>query len=1495
MSQQSKRADLNKAVTLYTKRLLHALTEGNPVEQEEIDALNEMREAAGLKPLAIAITTQGKAPEPKQQRAPEPERKQPQSERKPSGQQYTRQQDADHDPESVAMVPISVGGNRTNAHLMPDNAQWTNRFMIRSESSNRLYTIAQNKNRRYWGCNCPGWISRRNCKHLRALGLPGNEAPYEAKLNKGASVLANRFPVRFAGEEYSELAHVLAAELIHSDNELSKMMETVPEVQGGAHIEGPEAGPSNDEFHENTHEEFGVPVTDGKLKPTERPNLTAIKDAIEGKAEMEIGKPVAEKQEEVAIAEAVRDDKAMNPGTTQEVSAKPGTQIIINVGSKSAAKKCTNCKTNLGGWEFGKTLGCHDCNGEFCSAKCVDEHETKTKHGKTAAKKVAYVSHCPGHRNSKGELAEWCIKQHNTDKILESFKSEGAAKEGLKNMESHKHGADEGGAWSISGVTPNTETTDDVNAALKRMKANKTAADHVHTPHDPDTTQTVCEYCGIDMEYDGVADVWSCGDGTAVSDEELAGDEEVPRWVDAHSVNCAKCGELVDERECVPGPDGVGDICPKCQGKQGAEGLGGENQPGATAGHAGGMFGGSDLEGPDFKVGFTFRGTAREASFSSLKEAHAFIKSASAKFGKMAGDWTMKCPACGGSATKQNREDSYVCPKCGWNSHTAAPKKASAKTADSVNRYEPADWITPNAAKKLIAEELTKRGMPFEKLKAKTVGFSDLARGSALFVQIYGAKPDPQYAEIKQLAKQNGFLIEVHGPGIVGSQKEAAVDPAKRNLVLELLKGQNLTTGEIEKRLGGGKYTNMAYPVLQELAKEGLVKHKQMRWYLKAAATSKIAIPVVSPGICPECDPRGMGPEEELCRSCGRCGDCCMCPEFKTEEGAETAECKYCYSPVAPGHNFCSEECMNSFNEEDGGMPPRGVMGADKKAERTIMPAQSTKPSGAYGYQDISGKAMPIAQPVEKSAPSWVTSSKKYNVKRAGEPMPSSFSIETRMSEGHPLSGDAGIRTIADQLNTIYKDLKMKNPQGFMDSFEQQLPARMMEIGKQHGVQVEHNPEDNVFRFYDQAGASTKGQKHEELQASDKTAGPTKAKRLLQQAARLVFQMSQQNAAGLIDMNKMEGLCSQHATAAEVAKLMIDGYNPQIMFLEQKDADHAMCIACGEALAEYRGDEEEDWTRNYDKERDHKSYTGSLKTATIRVRDGSKKAGDGMAKTVESEKEAGFNFFFPGQVLKEFYPEVQHEIVDYPNANNQPMGLEVPEMIGDGGHELEGILDEALNPSVIEMIQLPADIGEIEPLAMAAADYSSTSPAGGMGIGRDGKPEVLEGAPLRKENDVRGYMFTDEFYGQYEGVPGAAMNVASKTAAEGDDKQQFSLFLKKVCGEIAATMVAAFKVTSRPLLDKVPGIGELQLDVMEQGQGATMPAGQTTQGGRVKYLMSKLNDSDIKAAINDAWAQAAVWNDNAEGGFVYEVFVRPETIDTDSLQMKYKFVCGTRE
>jgi hypothetical protein len=70
-------------------------------------------------------------------------------------------------------VPASLRGK---THL-PDNDSWTNRFEIKSESSNRVYIVSQNKSSGEWGCSCPGWRIMRNgvrkCKHLSSLGLLG--------------------------------------------------------------------------------------------------------------------------------------------------------------------------------------------------------------------------------------------------------------------------------------------------------------------------------------------------------------------------------------------------------------------------------------------------------------------------------------------------------------------------------------------------------------------------------------------------------------------------------------------------------------------------------------------------------------------------------------------------------------------------------------------------------------------------------------------------------------------------------------------------------------------------------------------------------------------------------------------------------------------------------------------------------------------------------------------------------------------------------------------------------------------------------------------------------------------------------------------------------------------------------------------------------------------------------------------------------------------------
>jgi len=68
---------------------------------------------------------------------------------------------------------------------LPDNSQWTNRFKIGSESSDRVYVISQNKSKRFWGCSCPAWRVHRKCKHLEALGLPSYERPYEPRIEGG--------------------------------------------------------------------------------------------------------------------------------------------------------------------------------------------------------------------------------------------------------------------------------------------------------------------------------------------------------------------------------------------------------------------------------------------------------------------------------------------------------------------------------------------------------------------------------------------------------------------------------------------------------------------------------------------------------------------------------------------------------------------------------------------------------------------------------------------------------------------------------------------------------------------------------------------------------------------------------------------------------------------------------------------------------------------------------------------------------------------------------------------------------------------------------------------------------------------------------------------------------------------------------------------------------------------------------------------------------------
>lgn len=165
-------------------------------------------------------------------------------------------------------------------------------------------------------------------------------------------------------------------------------------------------------------------------------------------------------------------------------------------------------------------------------------------------------------------------------------------------------------------------------------------------------------------------------------------------------------------------------------------------------------------------------------------------------------------------------------------------------------------------------------------------------------------------------------------------------------------------------------------------------------------------------------------------------------------------------------------------------------------------------------------------------------------------------------------------------------------------------------------------------------------------------------------------------------------------------------------------------------------------------------------------------------------------------------------------------------------------------------------------------------------------------------------MFEEEFYQHYDGQPGgdALSQLASEqerpktAAATGDYKAQLGRFLKRVVAEIAAAFISAWKMTGREPLDKAPGTGEVQLDQVEQQQqyqGLSSLSLNITKS-RVKYLVEKLSDSELQEILNDCWAQAAVWCSSPNGGYVREVFVRAETLDS-SLNLKYRFVTGTRD
>ena len=86
---------------------------------------------------------------------------------------------------------------------------------------------------------------------------------------------------------------------------------------------------------------------------------------------------------------------------------------------------------------------------------------------------------------------------------------------------------------------------------------------------------------------------------------------------------------------------------------------------------------------------------------------------------------------------------------------------------------------TPQAAKKLVETFLRDRGVDFEKVTAKTIGFEDLGRGSRIFVKAFVLDTmNPKNTEdLENIGRKNGFSVEF----AFGASRRATTEPSPKN------------------------------------------------------------------------------------------------------------------------------------------------------------------------------------------------------------------------------------------------------------------------------------------------------------------------------------------------------------------------------------------------------------------------------------------------------------------------------------------------------------------------------------------------------------------------------------------------------------------------------------------------------------------------------------------------------------------------------------------
>ena len=255
-------------------------------------------------------------------------------------------------------------------------------------------------------------------------------------------------------------------------------------------------------------------------------------------------------------------------------------------------------------------------------------------------------------------------------------------------------------------------------------------------------------------------------------------------------------------------------------------------------------------------------------------------------------------------------------------------------------------------------------------------------------------------------------------------------------------------------------------------------------------------------------------------------------------------------------------------------------------------------------------------------------------------------------------------------------------------------------------------------------------------------------------------------------------------------------------------------------------------------------------------------------------RKLAFDWMAPEQVLRDFYPELRDQLQTNQQDKDDYHPVKPDEQDREGGANA----DIKLNDHEAE-----------EKHSLTSPGLVSTE-SGGTG-----------GAPLRSgERNIRGPFFTDQFYKIHSDIPAASLAIKSsmnKLAVETNRVEVVESYLTSLAAEIASSLLAAFLVDPRPNFIDVATIGQIDLKASSAVLKNPLLSRKVQDPivAQLEQFLNTLNDNELTEAINNAWAQSAVWKEDGIKGFLYEIFVRIESVDIDNMTISYKFIARKKE